>query len=417
MPEWLQSILTSNWTWGILALVVGYLLALVGVPIYIVMERRGAGLIQRRPGPNRRGPYGLIQPIADAVKLAVKEDFVPEGAHRFLHALAPMIVMTVALTTFAVIPWSGDFVLFGETLRLQLADLNFGLIYILAIASLGVYGVTLAGWSSNNKYSLLGGLRAGAQMVSYEIAMSLAVVAMFLLYDSVKLDEMIVGQAGPVWKWGVFQAPLAFLIFLAASYAEANRVPFDLPEAESEIVAGYHLEYSSFRFGLFYMGEYAHMAITAVLTVVLFFGGWQLPWIRETASYGKVFPWLLVPAALLCLVLAWDTMRPKRRVATKGNALLALLLLGAAGACALIAGGLWFYGDVPAWAWSLCGVVTQVLVLMLKFVVVFWLFIWVRWTFPRMRYDQLMRLGWKILLPLGLINIGITAVLVLMGWQ
>lgn len=418
MPEWLQSVLTSNYTWAVVAGFVAYAVTLMGIPVYTWWERRGAGLIQRRPGPNRRGPYGLIQAIADAIKLAVKEDVVPAGANKWLHALAPMIVMTVALTTFAVIPFSGDFVLFGESFRLQVADLNFGIIFILAISSLSVHGVALAGWSSNSKYALLGGLRSGAQMISYEIALGLAVVGVMLVYGSVELSGMVADQAGAVWHWGVFQAPLAFLIFLVANYAETNRVPFDLVEADSEIVAGFHTEYSSLRFGLFYMGEYVHMAVSAVLVAVLFFGGWHIPWVEEHATYASLFPWLAFAGAAVCLLIAWDTMKPRRRKFQKGNAILAVLLVAAA-VLAVATGGAYLAFDVggrmPNLA-ALAGVCVQLAVLLVKFLFFFWLFIWVRWTLPRFRYDQLMRLGWKVLLPLALVNIGVTSVLVLAGW-
>jgi NADH-quinone oxidoreductase subunit H len=421
MPEWVQDILTSKWTWAVLALVVAYVLTLVGIIVYTWLERRGAAFIQRRPGPNRRGPYGIVQAVADAVKLATKEDVVPAGANKWLHAFAPMIGMTVALTIIAVIPFSGDFELFGQTFRLQIADLNFGFIFILAISSLAVYGVALGGWSSNNKYSLLGSLRSGAQMISYEISLGLALVGVLLIYNTVKLDEMVNAQAGAIWHWGVIQAPMAFLIFLTASYAEANRVPFDLVEADSEIVAGFHTEYSSLRFGLFYMGEYVHMAVSAILTVVLFFGGWHIPWAEEifgAAPYATLFPWFLFGATLVCLVIAWDAARPRRRVHTKGNLLLSFLLVCAALGAAVL-GGLYLAYEVPAevpWLASICGMLTQVIVLVMKFAFFFWLFIWVRWTLPRFRYDQLMKLGWKIMLPLALLNIGVTGVLVLLGW-
>ncbi len=418
MPEWIQSILTSNLFWAIMAGLVAYGLTLFGIPVYTWWERRGAALIQRRPGPNRRGPYGLVQAIADAVKLAVKEDVVPAGANKWLHAVAPMIVMVVALTIFAVIPWSGDFTLFGQTFRLQVADLNFGIIFILAISSLAVYGVALAGWSSNNKYSLLGGLRAGAQMISYEISMGLAVVALILVYDTVKLDGMVADQAGSLLHWGLFQAPLAFIIFITATYAETNRVPFDLVEADSEIVAGFHTEYSSLRFGLFYMGEYVHMAVSAVLIVVLFFGGWHIPWAGEIFGahpYSTLFPWMMIAAALLCLLLAWDTSRLKRKVFTRGNTIFAVILAGIALMLIALAAVYWTNTGVE-WIAALAGMFTQLGVLVVKFLFFFWLFIWVRWTLPRFRYDQLMRLGWKVMLPLALFNIGITSLLVLAGW-
>jgi NADH-quinone oxidoreductase subunit H len=389
----------------------------VGCPIYVWLERRGAAIIQQRPGPNRRGPYGILQLIADAIKLALKEDIVPSGANKWLHSAAPMITVIVALSTFAVIPFSLDFELFGGTYRLQVADLNFGIIYILAISSISVYSGTLAGWSSNNKYSLMGGLRAGAQMISYEIAMGLAVVSILLIYGSVLMSDMVAAQAGPIWNWGVFKAPLGFFIYLLAVYAETNRTPFDLVEADSEIVAGFFTEYSSFKFTLFFMGEYMHMAIAAVLIPVLFFGGSNIPWI-EASTYPAVFPYLMYGGAALCLLLAWDSSRAKRRVHTKGNLVFSALLAAVAGVC-LILGFLFNSMNVIEqlpWLATLAGVLVQVVVLAVKFAFFFWLFIWVRWTVPRFRYDQLMNLGWKFLLPLALFNIAVTSVLVLKGW-
>ncbi len=417
MPDWVQQVLTSNWTWAILAIILGYCFALLGAPIYVWLERRGAGIIQQRPGPNRRGPYGLLQLIADAIKLALKEDIVPTNANKWLHGAAPMITVIVALSTFAVIPFSLDFELFGGTYRLQVADLNFGIIYILAISSISVYCGTLAGWSSNNKYSLMGGLRAGAQMISYEIAMGLAVVAILLIYGTVQMSEMLAAQSGPIWYWGVFKAPVAFFIYLLSVYAETNRTPFDLVEADSEIVAGYFLEYSSFKWTLFFMGEYMHMAIGAVLIAVIFFGGGNIPW-AEAETYPMVFPYLMYAAAFGALLLAWDTSREKRRKFTKGNYLFAAILVAIAGLCLLL--GLLFTAfnviETLPWLATLAGVLVQVAVLAVKFAFFFWLFIWVRWTVPRFRYDQLMNLGWKFLLPLAIINIAATSVLVLVGW-
>jgi NADH-quinone oxidoreductase subunit H len=328
-----------------------------------------------------------------------------------------MITVIVALSTFAVIPFSLDFVLFGETFRMQVADLNFGIIYILAISSISVYSGTLAGWSSNNKYSLLGGLRAGAQMISYEIAMGLAVVSVLLVYGSVLMSDMLVAQSGSIWNWGIFQAPLGFLIYLVAVYAETNRTPFDLVEADSELVAGYFTEYSSFKFTLFFMGEYMHMAIAAVLVSVLFFGGSNLPW-ADAATYPAAFPYVMFGGAVLLGLLGWDTTRPKRRTHTKGNFIFAGILACMAGLFALL-GGLFITMDVQTttpWLATLAGVVVQVAVLVVKFAALFWLFIWVRWTVPRFRYDQLMNLGWKVLIPLALLNIALTSVLVLVGW-
>ena len=417
MPDWVQQVLTSNWTWAILAIILGYCFALVGAPIYVWLERRGAGIIQQRPGPNRRGPYGLLQLIADAIKLALKEDVVPSAANKWLHGFAPMITVIVALSTFAVVPFSLDFQLFGETFRLQVADLNFGIIYILAISSISVYSGTLAGWSSNNKYSLLGGLRAGAQMISYEISMGLAIVSLMLVYGSVRLSDMVAAQTGSIWNMGVFQVPLGFLIYLVAAFAETNRTPFDLVEADSELVAGFFTEYSSFKFTLFFMGEYMHMAMAALMIPILFFGGPSLPW-ADAGTYLSLFPVVMFVIAALCGLLAFDTSRPKRRVYSKGNLVFAGILGAVAVVCVAI--GLHFLftdveGTMP-WLATLAGVAVQLSVLAAKFAFFFWFFIWVRWTVPRFRYDQLMNLGWKVLLPLGLFNIALTSVLVLWGW-
>ncbi len=417
MSEGVQTVLSSKITWALLALVVGYVVALLGSVIYVWLERRGAAIIQQRPGPNRRGPYGLLQLVADAIKLALKEDIVPAGANKWLHGAAPMITVTVALSTFAVIPFSLDFELFGETLRLQVADLNFGILYILAISSISVYSGTLAGWSSNNKYSLMGGLRAGAQMVSYEIAMGLAVVSIVLIYGSVLISDMVAAQGGPIWHWGIFKAPLGFFIYLLAVYAETNRTPFDLVEADSEIVAGFFTEYSSFKFTLFFMGEYMHMAIAALMLAVLFLGGSNIPW-ATAETYPAAFPYMMFVFAALMGLLAFDTSRPKRRLHSKGNLVFAGILVAGAGICLLLGLG-YLAGDVghsTPWLATLAGVFVQLMVLLVKFAFFFWLFIWVRWTVPRFRYDQLMNLGWKFLLPLALFNIAVTSVLVLTGW-
>ena len=319
MADGIEMIFGNQMTWALIAYVLGFTMTLGGIPIYTWLERRGAALIQMRPGPNRRGPYGLVQAVADAVKLIAKEDIVPDGADKFLHALAPFIFITVSLTTFAVVPWSGDFNLYGKVFRLQVVDADYGLLFILAISSLGVHGLSLAGWSANNKYSLLGGLRSAAQLVSYELAMGLALVCVFLVFGSVKLHDIAMAQAGGLLQWGVFKAPIAFLIFITASYAETNRTPFDIVEADSELVAGYLTEYSSLRFGLFYMGEYVNMAVSSVVTTLLFFGGWQIPWAQQLmgpTAESLIFPWLACIIALFCHLLAWDTSRAKRRRAT-----------------------------------------------------------------------------------------------------
>ncbi|HIB72886.1 MAG TPA: NADH-quinone oxidoreductase subunit NuoH [Candidatus Marinimicrobia bacterium] len=312
------------------------------VLMMIYAERRVSAFIQGRLGPNRVGPQGLLQPIADGIKFLMKEDIIPDGVNKPIYLLAPVIMLIPALMTFAVIPFGSDITLFGRQIPLQVADVNVGILYVLALTSIGVYGIVLAGWSSNSKYSLLGGLRSAAQLISYELAMGLAVVSIILLSGSLKLNDIVADQQGYLFSWNVFKQPVAFIIFLIAVYAETNRLPFDLSEAEQELVGGYHTEYSSIKFAMFFMAEYANMITAAALTVTLFFGGWDVPLINETSL------------------------------------------------------GIW-------------GTVLSVLSFILKMGFFLFLFIWVRWTFPRFRYDQLMKIGWKVMLPIALLNIFITA--------
>ena len=312
------------------------------VLLMIYAERRISAFIQGRLGPNRVGPLGLLQPIADGIKFLMKEDIIPAGVDKPIYLLAPAMLLIPALMTFAVIPFGSDITLFGRNIPLQIADVNVGILYILALTSIGVYGLVLAGWASNSKYPLIGGLRSSAQLISYELTMGLAIVSIVLLSGSLRLNDIISQQQGHFLSWNVFKQPLAFLIFLIAVYAETNRLPFDLTEAEQELVGGYHTEYSSMKFAMFYMAEYANMITAAALTVTLFFGGWDLPFLNETSM-------------------------------------------------------------------GMLGVVLSVAAFILKTAFFLFLFIWVRWTFPRFRYDQLMNLGWKVMLPLALFNIFITA--------
>jgi len=314
---------------------------MLGVLVMIYAERRVSAFMQDRVGPNRVGPKGVLQPIADGIKFLMKEDLVPERVDKPIFILAPAILLIPALMTFAVIPFGSSINLFGREIALQVADVNVGILYVLALTSISVYGIVLAGWSSNNKYSLLGGLRSSAQLISYELAMGLAVVSIILLAGSLRLNDIITDQQGSFLSWNIFRQPLAFLIFLIAVYAETNRLPFDLSEAEQELVGGYHTEYSSMKFAMFFMAEYANMITAAALTVTLFFGGWDVPLLDE-GSLG------------------------------------------------------------------LFGTLLSVLSFILKMSFFLFLFIWVRWTFPRFRYDQLMRLGWKVMLPLALFNIFLT---------
>lgn len=320
------------------------LLTVVAYTVYA--ERRVSAFIQNRIGPNRVGPQGLLQPLVDIIKLLLKEDIVPTKANRFMHALAPAISVIVALSTFAVIPFGDTITIGGKVIQLQIADVNIGVLYFLAMTSLGVYGVTISGWSSNNKYSLLGGLRSSAQMISYELSMGLAVIAVIIMNGTLELDAIVSAQSG--WKWNMILQPVGFIIFLTASFAETNRTPFDLPEAEQELVGGYHTEYSSMKFALFFLAEYMNIVVSSAMITTLYLGGWQFPYLET-------------------------------------------------------------FGLPPFWV-----SIIQVLTFVLKVSFLIFFFIWVRWTVPRFRYDQLMNLGWKVMLPLGIANLVVTAIVLLL---
>lgn len=309
--------------------------------VCVYAERRIAAFIQNRVGPNRVGPFGLLQPVADVVKLIFKEDVTPSYGNKLLHSLAPLIPVTTALMTVAVIP-------FGD--GLFITDLNIGILYLLAIASLGVYGVTMAGWASNSKYSLLGGLRAAAQMLSYELPMGMAIASMVLFSMSLSLVDMVNAQ---IYWWGIFVNPIGFLIFTVTAFAESNRAPFDLVEAEQELVGGFHTEYSSMKFGMFFLAEYMHVVIGSMLITVFFLGGYHLPF---AGYYAHLLP----------------------EAGTLAKAILDISVFGA------------------------------------KVAFMVFVFIWVRWTIPRFKYNQLMSLGWARLLPLSIANFVIIAFILMM---
>jgi NADH-quinone oxidoreductase subunit H len=324
---------------------VGFAVLLTTVPIMVWVERRGSALIQDRLGPNRVGPLGLLQPVVDVIKLMTKESFLPSRAQSALFILAPLTAVVIALSTFIAIPVAQDdgLTIFGYAVDglIVAPDLNIGILYIFAIASLGVYPLVLAGWASANKYSLYGGIRASAQAISYELAMTLAVVGVLMTAGSLNLHDIVVQQNGS-WlqflpRWNVVVQPVGALIFVVAAFAETNRLPFDLPEAEAELVAGYHTEYSSLSFAAFYMSEYIHMTVAAALITILYFGGWNLPWV-----------------------------------------------------------------EVPLGGWP--GALGSMAIFACKVAGFMWFFVWVRWTLPRFRFDQLMSLGWKILVPLAVAN-------------
>ena len=323
-----------------------------GVAFMTWVERRLSGVMQFRWGPNRVGPLGLFQPLADGIKFLMKEDVIPRDANRTVFVLAPVLAMVPALVAFSVVPFGPTVELFGRTIPLVIVNIDGGILLALAAASLGVYGIVCAGWASNSKYSLIGGLRASAQMISYELALALSVIGVLLVAGTLRPVEIVEQQAGWFWNWNVFGGwqLLGFVIFVVAGYAETNRLPFDMPEAESELVAGYHTEYSAMKFSMFFMAEYVNMMTSAALAVTLFLGGWQVGLPLE---------------------------------------------------------------DWGVSGWSLWGL--QILAFAAKVGFFLVLFVWVRWTLPRFRYDQLMSLGWKRLFPLALANLMLAALLVAFG--
>jgi NADH-quinone oxidoreductase subunit H len=320
------------------------LIVLVGVlttVAYIVLlERKVQAWVQVRLGPMRVGPHGVLQPVADIIKLVIKEDITPARVDRWVYTLAPIIVMVPALIAFAVIPFGPETTIFGAAVPLYVADVNVGLLYIVSVTSVGVYGLILGGWASNSKYPLLSSLRASAQLISYEVAVTMTLVSMIVTAGSLSMVRIVEAQQSLGW-WFLFVQPVAFGIFFIGGLAETNRAPFDLPEAESELVAGFHTEYSGMRFALFFLAEYANMIVVACVATTLFLGGWLRP-----------FPGVEALA---------------------------------------------FLGWIPGWAWFL-----------LKAFLFLYLFLWIRATLPRYRYDQLMRVGWKVLIPLAIVNLLVT---------
>ncbi|MFB3825385.1 MAG: NADH-quinone oxidoreductase subunit NuoH [Bryobacteraceae bacterium] len=365
------------------------------------VERKVIAHIQVRLGPSRVGPHGLLQPVADIVKLLTKEDFVPPHVNKFLYLLAPFLAITLSLLSIAVIPFGSEIGVMGTSTWMQLADLNIGVLFVLAVSSMGVYGIALAGWASNNKYALLGGLRSSAQMISYELPLSLAIAAPLLLANTLSLREIVQQQAGFTLgflpRWSVFQGPwpqlVSFAVFLIAGFAETNRIPFDLPEAENELVAGFHTEYSSMRFASFFMAEYANMITLCSVTTVLFLGGWHPLWPAALGSdYVPVALFAVAGAASLYYGL--NPPRPRDRK-TLPVAALAFFLIAAvflAPPVRTILLPLFWFGAKTGF--------------------LLFTFIWVRGTLPRFRYDQLMAFNWKVLFPVAVVNLMITGLLV-----
>lgn len=406
--------------------------ALFFIPLLIWFERKGAAFIQDRTGPNRAAVAGIrlagyIHNIADVVKLLWKETMVPPHVNRAYFMIAPFIGFTFILLAFAVIPWADTLVIAGREISMQVANLNAGILFILAITSLNVYGIVLAGWSSNNKFALLGGLRSTAQMISYEIPLGLSIVGVFMVFGSVQLNEIVRGQGellfGFLPRWGVFVQPLGFILFLTAAFAEANRNPFDLPEGESEIVAGYHVEYSGIRFALFYMGEYAAIVLASAMIATLFFGGWQVPYLpteKLVANADLVRKVLLGFGGLAAIVFGiWMIIFSKRvrgvfkdRRENEGNILGVVNFVIAA--VLLVAFFTSFSREMPDWGPGVVAFVAQLSAFLIKLVFFCWFFIWVRWSLPRFRYDQLMRLGWKTMIPLAFVNLFVTGLVLLL---
>jgi NADH-quinone oxidoreductase subunit H len=386
----------------------------IGVLLFVVMtalayltwfERKVIARIQSRWGPYYVGAHGLLQPLADGLKFLFKEDFTPPMVDRVLYILAPFLALSLALTAIALIPFGPPNVtLLGQQIFI-VADSPIGLLFLFAITSLGVYGVALAGWSSNSKYALMGGLRSSAQMISYEVSLTISVVGVLLLAGTLNFNGIIDSQAGYFWhvipRWHVFPQIIGFMCYITAAVAETNRIPFDLPEAETELVSGFHTEYSSFKFAMFFMAEYANMITVSSLATILFFGGWLSPF-PDTWAWQNFLPG--VGLILLGVYLAFDTVANMRGIAKLQLAVVTLLCLGGGAAClyppvaAVIQGPFWF---------------TTKVILFLFF------YVWMRGTLPRFRYDQLMSFGWKLLLPVSLANLVITAfvVLMLMGRQ
>ena len=353
-----MTLLTLDWIFLIekLALIAIVIFSSLGIALYTTFgERKVAAILQDRPGPNRAGPFGLLQPLADGVKMFTKEDIIPNAASKWLFILGPGLAMTASLMTCAVIPWGGTIEVFDRTINLQIADINIGILYIFAVVSLGVYGIMIGGWASNNKFSLMAALRGASQAISYELAMGLSLIAVLMLTGSLSLGD-IVQQQQTGW-WNIVYQPLGFLIFFICALAECNRTPFDLPEAENELNFGYHQEYSSMKLGFYLFAEYINMIMSSAVMASIYFGGYDIPFVNDAELQTHLGNWVAL---------------------------------------------------------------FQVGTLLIKIVFFIFLFMWIRWTIPRFRYDQLMNLGWKTMIPLALFNMVITGALILLkaqGWK
>ena len=309
-------------------------------------ERKVAAFMQDRIGPDRAGPFGILQPVADGVKMFMKEEFIPNPSDKILFLIGPCLAMFTACVSSAVIPWGGNLTINGHVLSLQVADINIGILYVFGVVSMGVYGIMIGGWASNNKYSMIGAIRASSQLISYEISMGLALISLIMVSGSVSIKDIVEQQQG--WHWNVFIQPLSFLIFLICAFAETNRTPFDLPECETELIGGFHTEYSSMKLGFYLFSEYINMFVSSAVMASLYFGGYNFPFIHSLGLSSNAVT-LLGTTVFFCKIFAF-----------------------------------------------------------------IFFFMWIRWTIPRFRYDQLMKLGWKVLIPLAILNILITGVVMML---
>src|SRR4051794_15050075 len=361
------------------------------------VERKVIAHVQVRPGPYRVGPHGLLQPLADVIKLLTKEDLLPPYVNKPLYLLAPFLAITMALLSISVIPFGPQIQIGPVKTWMQMTDLNIGVLFILAVSSMGVYGIALAGWASNNKYSLIGGLRSSAQMISYELPMSLAIAAPLLISNTLSLRELVESQAGGIFNWNILHGPfpqiISFVIFMIAAFAETNRVPFDLPEAENELVAGFHTEYSSMKFASFFMAEYANMITVSAMATLLFLGGWMAPW---PAAYGSS----LVPTVIFAIAGLTALYHGVNAVRSRDK-----LTFPAFGIIFLIIAAVFLLPMVQGWLLPLFWFSA-------KTGAILFLFMWVRATLPRFRYDQLMGFTWKFLFPVAMLNLLVTSFLV-----
>ncbi|MBB5346356.1 NADH-quinone oxidoreductase subunit H [Desulfoprunum benzoelyticum] len=415
----------------VLRVAFGAFIPICFIAIGVWMERRGAGFIQDRLGPNRCNIFGfraggLVQNLADGVKLIFKEDMIAGHIqHKFYFVLAPVLVFFTALVSFAVIPFADTLILGGKSYIMQTVPLDIGILWFLACTGFAVYGIILAGWSSHNKYGILGGLRSAAQVIAYEIPMGLAIVSLLVVYGTVNLSEIARFQGqllfGFIPMWGVILQPLGVVIFIVAAFAETNRTPFDFAEGESEIVAGFHIEYSSMKFGMFFLGEYVAMFVSSAIIVTLFFGGYQIPWLATETMVAYAQPIAIVLMLLLPVITYYFTNwirknnvshynRQNDPLVREANVYIKICWILAA-AVELILLTLVVINP-SADGVRIFVVLLQMASFLLKATIMCFVYVWVRWTLPRFRYDQLQKLGWQILLPMSLVNIFITSAVV-----